>query len=121
LGVASQLLALAGSRVTASEVLNLAQTAPVRARFGFTDDNLEDVTRWVRQANVRWGFDQVHRKPYGVDFVHNTWRFGIDRVLAGVAMSDDAHAWIGSTLPLDCSAPSRRSPAITRWTTGCTR
>ena len=101
LGVASQLLALAGSRVTASEVLNLAQAAPVRARFGFTDDNLEDVTRWVRQANVRWGFDQEHRKPYGVDFVHNTWRFGIDRVLAGVAMSDDAHAWIGSTLPLD--------------------
>ncbi|MGH3584366.1 MAG: exodeoxyribonuclease V subunit gamma, partial [Mycobacterium sp.] len=71
LGVASQLLALAGSRVTASEVLNLAQTAPVRARFGFTDDNLEDVTRWVRQANVRWGFDQEHRQPYGVDFVHN--------------------------------------------------
>ena len=101
LGVASQLLALAGSRVTASEVLNVAQSAPVRARFGFTDDNLEDVTRWVRQANVRWGFDQEHRKPYGVDFVHNTWRFGIDRVLAGVAMSDDAHAWIGSTLPLD--------------------
>ena len=101
LGVASQLLALAGSRVTASEVLNLAQAAPVRARFGFTDDNLEDVTRWVRQSNVRWGFDQEHRQPYGVDFVHNTWRFGIDRVLAGVAMSDDAHAWIGSTLPLD--------------------
>ena len=73
----------------------------MRARFGFTDDNLEDVTRWVRQANVRWGFDQEHRQPYGVDFVHNTWRFGIDRVLAGVAMSDDAHAWIGSTLPLD--------------------
>ncbi|MET0475218.1 MAG: exodeoxyribonuclease V subunit gamma [Mycobacterium sp.] len=101
LGVAEQLLTLAGSRVTASEVLNLAQAAPVRARFGFTDDNLEDVTRWVRQANVRWGFDQEHRQPYGVDFVHNTWRFGIDRVLAGVAMSDDAHAWISSTLPLD--------------------
>lgn len=101
LGVASQLLALAGSRVTASEVLNLAQSAPVRARFGFTDDGLEDITRWVRQANVRWGFDQEHRQPYGVDFVHNTWRFGVDRVLAGVAMSDDAHAWIGATLPLD--------------------
>ena len=101
LGVASGLLALAGSRVTASEVLNLAQSAPVRARFDFTDDNLEDVTRWVRQANIRWGFDQERRQPYGVDFVHNTWRFGIDRIIAGVAMSDDAHAWIGSTLPLD--------------------
>lgn len=107
LGVATEVLALAGSRVTASEVLNLAQAAPVRARFGFTDDNLEDITRWVRQANVRWGFDQEHRKPYGVDFVHNTWRFGIDRVLAGVAMSDDAHAWIDSTLPLDDVSSNR--------------
>ena len=83
LGVASQLLALAGGRATSSEVLNLAQAAPVRARFGFTDDNLEDITRWVRQTNIRWGFDREHRKPYGVDFVQNTWRFGIDRVLAG--------------------------------------
>ncbi|MGX9789794.1 exodeoxyribonuclease V subunit gamma [Mycobacterium sp. MMS18-G62] len=107
LGVASQLLSLAGSRVTASEVLNLAQAPPVRARFRFTDDDLESITRWVRQANIRWGFDQEHRKPFGVDFVHNTWRFGIDRVLAGVALSDDSHAWIGSTLPLDDVSSNR--------------
>ncbi len=107
LGVATQLLSLAGSRVTASQVLNLAQAGPVRARFGFTDDDLEDITAWVRQANIRWGFDQEHRKTYGVDFVHNTWRFGIDRVLAGVAMSDDAHAWIDSTLPLDDVSSNR--------------
>ena len=107
LGVASQLLALAGGRATASEVLNLAQAAPVRARFGFTDDDLDDITRWVRQANIRWGFDRDHRKPYGVDFVQNTWRFGIDRVLAGVAMSDDSHAWIDTTLPLDDVSSNR--------------
>ena len=107
LGVASQLLALAGGRATSSEVLNLAQAAPVRARFGFTDDNLEDITRWVRQANIRWGFDREHRKPYGVDFIQNTWRFGIDRVLAGVAMSDDSHAWIDTTLPLDDVSSNR--------------
>ena len=101
LGVASQLLTLAGGRVTASEVLNLAQATPVRARFSFSDDDLEGITRWVRQSNIRWGFDQEHRMPFGVDFVHNTWRFGLDRVLAGVAMSETAHAWIDSTLPLD--------------------
>ena len=39
--------------------------------------------------------------------MHNTWRFGIDRVLAGVAMSDDAHAWIDSTLPLDDVSSNR--------------
>jgi exodeoxyribonuclease V gamma subunit len=107
LGLASQLLTLAGSRVTASQVLNIAEAAPVRARFRFTDDDLESITRWVRQANIRWGFDQEHRKPYHVDFVHNTWRFGIDRILTGVAMSDDAHAWIDCTLPLDDVSSNR--------------
>src|SRR5271165_6053843 len=107
LGLASQLLAVADGRVTASEVLNIAEAPPVRARFGFTDDDLESITRWVRQANIRWGFDQDHRRPYHVDFVHNTWRFGIDRILAGVAMSDDAHAWIDNTLPLDDVSSNR--------------
>jgi exodeoxyribonuclease V gamma subunit len=107
LGVASQLLALAGGRATSSEVLNLAAAAPVRARFDFSDDDLEDITRWVREANIRWGFNSEHRQPFGVDFIQNTWRFGIDRVLAGVAMSDDSHAWINTTLPLDDVSSNR--------------
>jgi exodeoxyribonuclease V gamma subunit len=107
LGVASQLLVLAGGRATASEVLNLAEAAPVRAQFAFTDDDLDAVAAWVREANIRWGFDRDHRHPYGVDFVQNTWQFGIDRVLAGVAMSDDSHAWLGTTLPLDDVSSNR--------------
>ncbi|MEV3901703.1 exodeoxyribonuclease V subunit gamma [Mycobacterium sp. NPDC050551] len=101
LGVAAQLLALAGNRATASEVLNLAEAAPVRQRFGFTDDDIDAIGNWVREANIRWGFDSAHRRPYGVEFIQNTWRFGVDRVLAGVAMSDDSHAWLENTLPLD--------------------
>jgi exodeoxyribonuclease V gamma subunit len=100
--VASELLAIADSRATASQVLNLAQAPPVRARFRFTDDDLDAITEWVREANIRWGFDPEHRRPYGLDnIVHNTWRFGLDRVLAGVAMSDDSEAWVGTALPLD--------------------
>ncbi|OBG79649.1 exodeoxyribonuclease V subunit gamma [Mycobacterium sp. E802] len=107
LSVAASVLTLAGGRATASEVLNLAESAPVRARFTFTDDDLEAVTAWVREANIRWGFDQEHRRPYGVEFLHNTWRFGLDRVLSGVAMSDDSHAWLGTTLPLDDVSSNR--------------
>nr|MDT0522630.1 hypothetical protein [Streptomyces sp. DSM 41633] len=84
LSVAASVLSLAGGRASASEVLNLAESEPVRARFGFSDDDLEAISAWVREANIRWGFDQEHRSPYGVEFLHNTWRFGIDRVLAGV-------------------------------------
>jgi exodeoxyribonuclease V gamma subunit len=107
LGVASQLLALAGGRATAGEVLNFAAALPVRARFAFTDDDLDSITAWVREANIRWGFDREHRKPFGVDYVHNSWQFGIDRVLAGVAMSDDSHAWLDITLPLDDVSSNR--------------
>lgn len=101
LAVASELLTLAGSRVTASEVLNLVQSEPVRSRFAFTDDDLDDITSWVREANIRWGFDKEHREPYGLSFIHHTWRFGMNRILAGVALSDDSQAWIDATLPLD--------------------
>jgi len=102
LGVATELLAIAGSRVTASQVLNLAQAAPVRARFGFTDDHLDTITDWVRESNIRWGFDAEHRQPYGLDHIlHNTWQFGVDRILTGVAMSDDSQAWLDTALPLD--------------------
>ncbi|MGH3678121.1 MAG: exodeoxyribonuclease V subunit gamma [Mycobacterium sp.] len=102
LGVAAQLLDIADTRATASQVLNLAQTPPVRAQFAFTDDDLDTISQWVRQSGIRWGFDATHRGPYRLDhFAQNTWRFGLDRILTGVAMSDDAHAWIDTALPLD--------------------
>jgi exodeoxyribonuclease V gamma subunit len=102
LGVAAELLNIAGSRATATAVLNLAHAAPVRSRFGFTDDELVVITAWVRDSSIRWGFDAAHRVPYGLgDVVHNTWRFGLDRILTGVAMSDDSQAWLGPALPLD--------------------
>ncbi|MEI7717117.1 MAG: exodeoxyribonuclease V subunit gamma, partial [Mycobacterium sp.] len=102
LGVAEQLLSIAGGRATATEVLNLAQAAPVRARFGFTDDELDAITAWVRESGIRWGFDKEQRAPYRLEHIlHNTWRFGLDRILTGVAMSDDSQAWLGTALPLD--------------------
>ncbi|ORV96937.1 exodeoxyribonuclease V subunit gamma [Mycobacterium kyorinense] len=102
LATAAELLAIAGTRATASQVLNLAQTPPVRARFKFTDDDLEAITDWARDSNIRWGFDKDHRAPYGLDHVvHNTWRFGLDRILVGVAMSDDSPDWLDTALPLD--------------------
>jgi exodeoxyribonuclease V gamma subunit len=102
LGIAAQLLDVAGSRATASQVLDLAQAEPVRRRFRFTDDDLDTITAWVRESGIRWAFDRDDRRPFGLaDYPQNTWRFGLDRVVSGVTMSADAHAWIGTALPLD--------------------
>ena len=101
LGVAADLVELAAGRMTATAVLDLAATEPVRARFGFTDDHLERMARWVDQAAIRWGYDRDHRGAFGLDLDANTWLAGLQRVLLGAAMSGDGHRTVGSTLPLD--------------------
>ncbi len=101
MSVVGSLLDLADGRVEASRVLDLVATEPVRRRFGFSEDDLETIGRWVEEAGVRWAFDAVHRKPFGLHQVNNTWRLGLDRILAGVAVSDDAERWFDTVLPLD--------------------
>ena len=107
LAVAATLVELAGGRATASEVLDLATQDPCRLRFGFTDDDLTRVTRWVAQAGIRWGIDGPSREPFSMaGFDHNTWRSGLDRILLGVAMSGDDHRHLGRGLPVDDVASS---------------
>ena len=102
LAVAQRLLDLAGGRATASEVVDLAHEPAVRRRFALRDDDLQQLTSWVRATGVRWAFDADHRTDYGLgSVVTHTWEFGLDRLLAGVAMSDDTGAWLDRTLPLD--------------------
>jgi exodeoxyribonuclease V gamma subunit len=102
LGVAHALLDLAGGRAPATQVLDLARTDPVRRRFGFSEDDLDQLDTWVRASGVRWAFDAEHRADFGLrSYVANTWEFGIDRLLTGVALSDDSAAWVDRALPLD--------------------
>jgi exodeoxyribonuclease V gamma subunit len=102
LGIATTLLDLAGGRAGVGEVLDLAHTAPVRRRFGLREEDLDQIGSWAADTGVRWGFDAAHRGPFGLsDFAANTWEFGLDRLLTGVALSDDAGAWLDATLPLD--------------------
>ena len=102
LAVAGSLLELSGGRVTAADVLDLAASTPCRRRFGFTDDDLDRVSRWVSRAGVRWGLDAEARGAFAMErFEHNTWRAGLDRILLGVAMSGDDHRHLGRGLPLD--------------------
>jgi exodeoxyribonuclease V gamma subunit len=102
LAVARALLDVAGGRAPATQVLDLARFEPVRRRFGFSDDDLEQLDTWARESGVRWAFDAEHRADFGLSaYVANTWEFGLDRLLTGVALSDDSAAWLDRALPLD--------------------
>ena len=102
LGVVAQLIDLAEQRLTASQVLDLADREPVRRRFRLDDDNLSRLQDWVADSGIRWGLDAAHRAPFKLDALHaGTWRAGIDRVLTGVAMTEDHQRLFAGVLPLD--------------------
>jgi exodeoxyribonuclease V gamma subunit len=102
LAVAARVLDLADSRVTASEVLDLAAMPPVRRRFHLDDDALERIGDWVRRAGVRWGLDAESRRPFGLEHIRqNTWQAGLDRLLVGVTMDEDDLRSLETALPLD--------------------
>ena len=102
LATAARLVELAGGRATASELLDLAASAPVRQRFAFTDDDLTQMSAWVAQSAVRWGLDRQARAPFRLEHLaQNTWAQGIDRLLLGVATPEDGHRVVGGRLPVD--------------------
>jgi exodeoxyribonuclease V gamma subunit len=102
LGVLSEVLALADQRATASQLLDLASREPVRRRFAFDDDALARIQDWVAASGIRWGFDAPHREPFQLGTVSaNTWRRGLDRILVGVAMTEEERPLLGGVLALD--------------------
>ncbi len=102
LGVVGRLLELAEQRLTASQVLDLADREPVRRRFRLDDDGLARLEEWVAASGIRWGLDAAHRAPFKLDRLPaGTWRSGLDRVLLGVAMTEEGQPLFEDVLPLD--------------------
>jgi exodeoxyribonuclease V gamma subunit len=102
LGVVARLLELATARVTASEVLDLADREPVRRRFRFAQEDMSRLEEWVAAIGARWGFDAQHRARFGLqDVAQGTWDSGLDRLLTGVAMTEDEPRLLQGVVPYD--------------------
>jgi exodeoxyribonuclease V gamma subunit len=102
LGVVAELLELAEQRLTASQLLDLADRAPVRRRFRLDDDDITRLADWISQAGIRWGLDAPHRAPYKLGALDSgTWQTGLERLLLGVTMTEDGQRLFAGVLPLD--------------------
>ncbi|MFT3900098.1 MAG: exodeoxyribonuclease V subunit gamma [Gordonia sp. (in: high G+C Gram-positive bacteria)] len=101
LDVVLRVIALGVGRVTASELLDLAALEPVRRRFGFTDDDLDNLGSWVVRANIRWGIDAAQRSRFEMSgFPQGTADAGLDRLLLSVAADEADGRWLGTALPV---------------------
>src|SRR5829696_7637152 len=102
LGAVAGLLDLADARLTASQVLDLADREPVRRRFRLDDDDVGRLEEWIAESGIRWGLDAAHRAPFKLaDVPAGTWRRGLDRLLLGVTMTEDGERIVDGVLPLD--------------------
>lgn len=97
----ADLLRLPDGRVEASTILELAHRDPVRTRFGFSSDDLETLEEWVDELAIRWGLDGDHRARHGLETDANTWRAGLDRLLLGVAVTEDGPRTVAGLVPHD--------------------
>lgn len=95
-------LELATGRTTATQLLDVLGRAPIARRFGLTPAMLERFASWAADTGIAWGRDEVHREQHGqpADRIHS-WRFGLDRLLLGVAMVDDGERIVGDVTPYD--------------------
>ena len=84
------LVDLVSGRFESTAVLDFLALGPVRARFDFDDDDLDDIAGWVAGTQVRWGIDPGHRQGFGLPLSidGNTWQAALDRLLTGAAVDD---------------------------------
>ncbi len=101
LAALAALLELVTGRAPLSQVLDFAARTPVRQRFGFDDESLERLEVLTAGAGIRWGLDERQRLEFSLPVAQGTWRWGMDRLLLGVAMSEDGLAQLDGVLPVD--------------------
>ncbi|MCK6262537.1 exodeoxyribonuclease V subunit gamma [Vibrio sp. ZSDE26] len=86
-----QLVDLPNTRCLASELLELLETPAMMAKFGLDDNEFAQAKRWIEETGIRWGLNGLTAKEFELpETSQNTWQFGIQRMLLGYAMSDDA-------------------------------
>lgn len=94
-----RILALPSGRATRSELLEICADPLISTTFGFDDE--DRLQRLTEHAEITWGIDRSHRLRHGVHTPHGTWSVGVDRLLAGVGLSADRYAPVGTALPVD--------------------
>lgn len=83
------LLALPGSRYTATDLLAPLLAESVRRCFGITDTDLATLRGAVARSRVRWGKNGEHRTELDVPASANhNWRRGLDRLALGYALDE---------------------------------
>lgn len=86
-----QLLTLSSSRFSFSELASYLEVPQIAAQFELEGSTQDELLALLRESEVRWGINAAHKQALDLPKIEqNTWEHGIDRLIAGYAMSDIA-------------------------------
>ena len=97
-----KLLELPNSRLTSIEVMDFLEVPAIARKFNLGEDELNTLSHWIDTAGIRWEMDgKTKADRWQVPGSNqNTWRFGLDRLLLGMAM-DASNGIFAGDFPLD--------------------
>ena len=85
------LLQLPDSRFGVSDILDYLQLDSVQKRFSVSQDDIEQMVVWLKQAHIHWGLNSAHKTAVseGVNLDDTySWWWGIRRLLMGMLAPD---------------------------------
>lgn len=83
-----QLMKLHQSRLTLSEVLSILEIPAIQIKFSISESEYEHIKFWLADVGIRWGWDEHDKQRWQLPTEpHNTWLFGLNRLLSGYAIS----------------------------------
>lgn len=97
-----RLLDLPQSRLTAPEIADLLATAPIAARLGLREGDVETIERWLERSRAAWALDGDFRARFGVPAIgEHTHAWAMDRLLAGYVFgrADETQPAVAVRLP----------------------
>ncbi|UTM57862.1 exodeoxyribonuclease V subunit gamma [Photobacterium sp. CCB-ST2H9] len=91
-----RLLDLPNSRCHASELTEMLEVPAIMNRYGLDAERFLQVKAWIEEAGIRWGLDGDTAREFALpDQKQNTWLFGLQRMLLGYAMPQQAGLYQG--------------------------
>ncbi len=97
-----KILALQGSRLEKSHVMDLLLSESIAKKFKINFDDMAKIEQMTEEASILWGRDETHRQSLGFGpFEENTWQFGLNRLFMGMAMPEDYDEPVQGILPCE--------------------
>ncbi|QMT31884.1 exodeoxyribonuclease V subunit gamma [Alysiella filiformis] len=91
-----QILGLLGSRFETDKLLPLLDSDLILQKFNLNREDLPLLHDTVAQLNIRWGADQQQRAQYGDSHALFTWQQGLERLILGFVLPENAPLWQGT-------------------------